>query len=92
MRTALAALIVLGSATAAHAGTYVSLGMGGVIDGEGILAAPVEAAPSDTPQQRLALGTRLGRLAIEASLGRFGIGAGEGRTKVAAGRSRFLRP
>lgn len=86
MRTALAALIVLGSAAAAHAGTYVSLGMGGVIDGEGVLAAPVEAAPSDTPQQRLALGTRLGRLAIEASLGRFGIGAGDARAVGIHGR------
>ncbi len=76
-----AALATLSPARAT-AGTYVSLGLGTTPTGQGDLAVTTEAADSDVPQQRVALGQSLGRVAIEASLARFGIGAGDG---VAAG-------
>lgn len=90
MRTALLPAILLGSlaiatSSPAHAGTYVSLGMGGVIDGKGALSAPAEL-DSETPQQRLAVGQNLGRLAIEASVGRVGLGAGDARIVGLHGR------
>ncbi len=66
----------------AHAGTYVSLGVGGTPTGQGDLALVAASGSSDTPQQRVSLGQSLGRLAVEGSLGRFGLGAGDA---VAAG-------
>jgi len=68
--------ILLGTTTAASAGSYVSLGVGGDPALQGDLGAAA-GGEGDGANGRLALGQSFGRLSLEASLSRFGFGEGD---------------
>ena len=72
----LATALLAASATAAAAGSYLSLGLGGepAIQGDFSMAADGDG---DGGNGRLAIGQRFGRLGLEGSLSRFGFGADE---------------
>jgi hypothetical protein len=65
---ATAALAVGGLASVAHAGGYVSLGIGADAQLSGDMAQHFSTQTDDSGSARIALGQRLGRFAIEVSL------------------------
>ena len=88
LRLGICLTVVLGSVSAASAGSYLSLGVGGdpAVHGDMRMAASGEG---DGANGRLALGFGVSRLAIEGSLSRFALGSSTGTAAGAHLRLRF---
>lgn len=85
----LSAALLAATASAASAGTYVSIGVGGTPTVQGDVKMGTTAEPSAVEQRRAGLGWSFGRLAIEATAARYALGTGHATVAGAHGRLTF---